>query len=81
MDIQQHFRFIAQTIKSHLVYSPAKDAWTIAIPHLKTVLEQHPGPFPPGLPTLDDILEEGVCRGLWEMDFDYNSQVDIVVIR
>lgn len=81
MDIHEHLRFVARTIKDHAVYSQAKDAWVISVPHLRAVLDQQPGNLPPELPTLDDVLEEGVCRDMWEMDFDHDSQMDILVIR
>ena len=81
MNLQEHFGFVTRTISSYSTYSKTKDLWSISVPHLKAVLQGLQVELPPERASLDDVLEEGVCRGLWQMDFDHETREDIVVSR
>jgi len=81
MDLQDYFGVVARVIKNGSTFSQAKDAWAISVPHLNTILQQKQVNLPPELPSIEDVLEEGVCRGLWEMDYDTELGTDIVVFR
>ena len=81
MDFHEHFRLVARVIREHSVFSRARDAWTISVPYLKAALQQQAVHSPFERPPVADILEEGVRLGFWEMDFDEEGQVDIVILN
>jgi hypothetical protein len=81
MDLEERFSLIARAIKDHSTFSQPKSGWTISVLHLKAVLQPHTEQLSREPPSVEEILEQGVQIGLWEMDFDRESEMDIVVFR
>lgn len=81
MDIYDHFRVVARAVTNHATYSPHRQARIISVPRVKDVVRQKIGNTAVGLPTVDAALEEGAQRGFWEMDFDHDNELDIVIVR
>lgn len=63
------------------MYSHARDAWTISVPHLKMPLQLYAEELTPGLPPVEEVLEEGARKGLWELAVDHESDLVIVVFK
>lgn len=68
-------------IKNNATYSEDTSTLTISVPDLETLLQQQPAYSQLNPPSLQDILEEGVCRDFWTMDYDREQGTDLVVIR
>ena len=82
MDKEAFFRRAVRALKENATYSQHDDSWTIGIPQLRMImadlLKQQPEEM---LPSYILILEEGMRRGFWKIDYDHEYVTDIVVIR
>jgi hypothetical protein len=74
------FHRIEVLVKGHATYSEASDTWIISMPRLLSVYQQSMMNAPRRRRSLEKVLEEGVRKGLWEMDYDDESESDIVVL-
>lgn len=81
MGTTDQFNVVTRAITKYSVHSTDTNAWTISVPRLKDVLQELSAYSEFNQPALDDLLEEGVCRGFWTMDYDRQNGVDIVVMR
>jgi hypothetical protein len=78
MDSDAVFELVGHLLEENSIYSQAKDAWTMSVPLLRIVYEQ--STQDQTVPSLHRALEEGVRKGLWEMDYDDEFEADIVVL-
>ena len=81
MDRQDYLHLIERTIRNFSMYSHAKDAWTISVAHLKLSLQLYAEELPPGLPSVEEMLDEGARKGLWALVVGHESGLGIVFFK
>ena len=64
MDSLDYFHLVGRAVRNFSTYSHARGAWTISVPHLKMSLQLYAEELTPGLPAVEEVLEEGARRGL-----------------
>lgn len=82
MDKEVFFRQAAKAIKANATYSRHDDSWTIGVDHVRMIFEGLLKDEPRKIiPSHILILEEGVRRGFWKVDYDHEFVKDLVVLR
>jgi len=67
-------------IVENAVYSAVFDHRVISLHRLRMLYKKTTGSWPFRLLSLQDAVEEGVRRGYWEMEYDENTDADIIVL-
>jgi hypothetical protein len=81
MTVDEYFPFVAQEMKVQATYSKPRHAWVISRFRAQLILLDHmdrlhaPHASPP------QLLEEGVRREVWDLDFDEQLGTRIVVLK
>jgi len=81
MDSYNHFRIVAQVVTNEATYSSHWRRPIVSVLRVKEVVRERIGRTTSELPSVDAALQEGVLLGFWEMDFDPDDELDIVLLR
>ena len=80
-DLDDYFDFAIKVMKSNATYSMRHNAWVISKIDAQFVLVEHINYLQPTPLSLPEFLNEGVCRGLWDIQDDKEKQLDMVIIK
>lgn len=80
METGTFFQMVEELIVRNASYSETIGHRFISLHHLRSIYKQRAESKPLDLPTLQDAVEEGVRRGYWEMEYDDESRLDIIVL-
>lgn len=81
MENYAHFRIVAQVVTNEATYSFHWRRPVISVLCVKETVRERLGRTMGELPWVDAALQEGVLMGFWEMDFDPDDELDIVLVR
>jgi hypothetical protein len=62
-------------------YSPEKKSWVIPSWDTKIIALEHLVPLPAPDYSFEDFLFEGIQRGLWDVNVDEETRLDVIVIK
>lgn len=81
MALDDYLRLLFQAMRQDSTYSSKRDAWVIPGLTSKIIFLALLDKLPSEFTSIEEVLEEGTRRGLWEMDLDDQYETDIVVMR
>jgi hypothetical protein len=68
-------------MRQHASYSAQHQAWTVSGLEAQIIFLEHVDLLPTGFSSVQDVLEEGARRGIWDMDLDAEMAMDVVMLR
>lgn len=80
MTTDQYLRFLLQTMRRDATYSMPHHAWVISFLTSKILFLEYLEDLPPEFTSIEEVLAEGVRRGLWDMGIDVDTASNIVVM-
>ena len=80
MYTNKFLHLMRRVMRRHATHSTPHAAWVISTAHFEYVFLMEKHHLPPQLASLQEVLEQGVTCGLWEMDIDPDEETDIVVL-
>lgn len=80
METGTFFQRVQQMIADNAIGSAAIGHRIISLPRLRVIYKQTTGWWPLQLLALQEAVEEGVRNGYWEMDYDEQTDADIIVL-
>ncbi|GLQ99031.1 hypothetical protein [Dyella mobilis] len=81
MYTDEFLNLMCRAMRRHASQSPTHAAWVITIAHFEYVFLVEGHYLPPRFASLQEALEQGAKRGLWEMDLDQDQETDVVVLK
>jgi hypothetical protein len=81
METDTFFHVVEDLVKSNADYSETTGRRIISLHRLRMIYKQRTGTWPRKLLSLQDAVEEGVRKGYWEMDYDEETDMDIIVLN
>lgn len=82
MDKEAFFQRAAQALKENATYSQHDGSWTIGVAQVREIIDDLLQDKPEQiLPSYTLILEEGIQRGVWKVNYDHEYVADLVVLR
>jgi len=80
METDTFFHVVEDLVKGNATYSETTGHRIISLHRLRVIYKQRTGTWPLKLLSLQDAVEEGVRKGYWEMDYDEEADMDIIVL-
>ena len=80
METDAFFRVVEGVGKGNADYSETTGHRIISLHRLRVIYKERTGTWPLKLLSLQEAVEEGVRKGCWEMDYDEESDMDIIVL-
>jgi len=81
MDIDGYLRLLLREMREQSTYSTSRKAWVISGLNAQIAFLEHVDHLPPELACVQEALEEGERRGLWEVDLVPGLGTDIVAMK
>jgi hypothetical protein len=70
---------MTRIVKDCSAFSPSLNAQVVSVACVRDMIDRHYAALVGN--QVNDLLEQGAQRGLWEMDIDQEKEVDIIVMR
>ena len=80
METDTFFHVVEELVKDNATYSDSTGHRIISLHRLRVIYKQRTGTWPLKLLSLQEAVEEGVRKGYWEMEYDEESDMDIIVL-
>lgn len=68
MNSDEYLRFMRRAMRQDATYSPKRHAWVIATLSARIFFLEQLESLPADFSSVEEVIEEGVRRGLWEVD-------------
>lgn len=81
MAVDDYLSLMFRAMREHASYSALHQAWTISGLEAQIIFLEHVDLLPADFSSVQDVLEEGARRGIWEMDLDAEMAMDVVMLR
>lgn len=76
-----YFRLMLRAMRRHARYSPEQRSWVIPSLDTKVIALEHWAQLPFACESFEDFLCEGMQRGLWEVNMDVKTGMNVVVMK
>jgi len=68
MNSDEYLRSMRRALRQDASYSPKRHAWVIATLSARIFFMEQMESLPAEFSSVDEVIEEGIRRGLWEID-------------
>lgn len=81
MILDNYFRLMLRAMRRRARYSLERGSWTIPCWDAKIIALEHWTGFPLPCDSFEDFLHEGMQRGLWDVDVDAKTGMDVILMK